>query len=113
MSLQYLGGDATRGITKMATQKFMGRGQLIERLTEQMKTQANPPADPRGAVIAVLMKRGFLKPDGKTFTPEGAARNNMTAAERAKDRMAKATGKDVDQFVYDPKTNKAVLKRKR
>jgi hypothetical protein len=27
--------------------------------------------------------------------------------------LAKATGKDVDQFVYDPKTNKAVLKRKR
>jgi hypothetical protein len=97
----------------MATQKFMGRGQLIERLTEQMRTQINPPSDPRGAVIAVLIKRGFLKPDGKTFTFKGAARNRMTAEERAIDRTATRLKKSTGQFVYDPATNTTKLKSRR
>lgn len=55
----------------MATQKFMGRGQLIDRLAAQMGS--------KDAAVSMLIKRGHLKPDGKTFTPEGAARNRMTA----------------------------------
>ena len=86
------------------TQKFMGRYQLIDWLAAQMGS--------RDAAIKQLMQRGHLKPDGRTFTPEGAARNSMTAAERAKDRAAKAAGKDAKQFIYDPKTNAAHLKRK-
>ena len=86
------------------TQKFMGRNQLIDRLAAQMGS--------KDAAIKQLIQRGHLKPDGKTFTAEGAARNAMTSAERAKDRAAKATGKDVKQFVYDPRTNVAHLKRK-
>ena len=89
----------------MATQKFMGRGQLIERLTEQMGS--------RDAAVSMLIKRGHLKPDGKTFTPEGAARNRMTAEERAKDRMATKLKKPTGQFVYDPTTNTAKLKSRR
>lgn len=88
----------------------MGRGQLLDRLTEQMRTQKNPPSDPRATAIAVLQKRGQLKNDGKTFTIAGHARNNMTAEQRALDRAAKRTGLALAEFSYDPQTNKAKKK---
>ena len=83
----------------MATQKFMGRGQLINRLAAQIGNRAT--------AIAVLQKRGQLEADGKTFTKSGAARNAMTAEERAKDRAATKTGKPASSFTYNPKTNTA------
>jgi hypothetical protein len=83
----------------MATQKFMGRGQLIDRLTAQIGNRAT--------AIKVLQKRGQLEADGKTFTKSGAARNAMTAEERAKDRAATKTGKPASSFTYNPKTNTA------
>lgn len=86
----------------MATQKFMGRGKLLERLTAQVGD--------KGLAIAILQKRGHLKADGKTYTKEGMRRNAMTAEERAKDRAAKAAGRPEKDFKYNPKTNTAKLK---
>jgi len=83
----------------MATQKFMGRGQLIDRLAAQIGNRAT--------AIEVLQKRGHLEADGKTLTKSGAARNAMTAEERAKDRAATKTGKPASSFTYNPKTNTA------
>jgi hypothetical protein len=83
----------------MATQKFMGRGQLIDRLTAQVGD--------RKLAIGILQKRGHLKADGKTLTKEGMKRNAMTASERAKDRASKRSGAPETQFVYNPKTNTA------
>lgn len=87
----------------MATQKFMGRGQLIDRLTAQVGS--------RDTAIEILKKRGHLKADGKTFTAEGARRNAMTAEERAKDRAAKRTGDSPASFTYNPRTNMATRKK--
>jgi hypothetical protein len=86
------------------TQRFMGRNQLIDRLSAQVGS--------RDSAIKILQQRGHLKPDGKTFTTSGAARNAMTAAERAKNRAATKLGKDPSQFIYNPKTNIAQLKRR-
>jgi hypothetical protein len=83
----------------MATQKYMGRGQLINRLSAQVGD--------KGLAIAILQKRGHLKADGKTLTKEGQRRNAMTASERAKDRASKRTGLPASEFVYNPKTNTA------
>jgi hypothetical protein len=83
----------------MQTQKFMGRGQLVNRLTAQVGG--------RGLAIEILKKRGHLKADGRTLTEEGKRRNAMTASERAKDRASKRTGLPVSEFVYDRRTNKA------
>lgn len=83
----------------MATQKFMGRGQLIDRLTAQVGD--------RKLAIGILQKRGHLKSDGKTLTKEGMKRNAMTAAERAKDRASKKSGIPSSRFNYNPKTNTA------
>jgi hypothetical protein len=87
----------------MATQKYMGKGVLLERLTEQMRTQKNPPKDPETAARAVLMARGMIDDKGK-YTKKGEERNSMTAEERAKDRASKRTGKPVSAFGYNPKT---------
>jgi len=81
----------------MATQKFMGKGQLIERLTAQVGS--------RKLAIGILQKRGDLKADGKTYTEKGMKRNAMTAEERAKDRASKRTGLPASKFSYNPKTN--------
>lgn len=87
----------------MATQKFMGRGQLIDRLAAQVGS--------RDLAIGILQKRGHLKADGKTLTPEGQARNRMTAEERAKDRASKLSGTKLSQFTYNPRTNTATRKK--
>ena len=81
----------------MATQKFMGRGKLLERLTAQVGD--------RKLAIGILQKRGHLKADGKTYTKEGMKRNAMTAEERAKDRASKYTGRSPKSFKYNPVTN--------
>jgi hypothetical protein len=94
----------------MATQKYMGKGVLLERLTEQMRTQKSPPKDPEATARAVLMGRGMIDSKGG-YTEKGMARNNMTAEERAKDRASKRTGKPVSAFGYNPKTNMALRKK--
>ena len=81
----------------MATQKFMGKGQLLERLTAQVGDKK--------LAIGILQKRGHLRADGKGYTKEGMKRNNMTAEERAKDRASKNTGRSAESFKYNPITN--------
>jgi hypothetical protein len=87
----------------MATQKFMGKGQLINRLAAQVGS--------REMAIGILKDRGHLKADGKTLTAEGKKRNSMTAEERAKDRASKATGKPASSFTYNASTNRTKNKK--
>jgi hypothetical protein len=85
----------------MATQKFMGRGQLVDRLAAQVGN--------RDTAIAILKKRGQMNADG-TLTAAGQKRNMMTAEERAKDRAAKSSGHPTKDFKYNARTNRATLK---
>jgi hypothetical protein len=87
----------------MATQKFMGRGQLIDRLSEQMGS--------RDAALDVLRARGHVDEKGN-LTDAGRARDAMTAEERALDRASKRTGNPASRFKYDPATNRATLKKR-
>lgn len=87
----------------MATQKFMGRGHLVDRLASQVGD--------RDLAIGILRDRGHVNAKGE-LTAEGRKRDRMTAAERAKDRAAKAAGRSTDQYVYNPKTNRATLRRR-
>ena len=87
----------------METQKFMGRGQLVDRLTAQIGD--------RDVAIKLLQKRGQMAADGKTLTSAGKARDAMTAEERAKDRASKRTGVPVSQLGYNPRTNEATRRR--
>jgi hypothetical protein len=85
----------------MATQKFMGRGQLIDRLAAQVGS--------RDMALDILKKRGHINAKGE-LTEEGRKRDSMTAEERAKDRAARKLGKPADSFTYNPKTNTAKLR---
>jgi len=86
------------------TQKFMGRNQMLERLTAQM-------GDNETAARDVLIKRGQMTSEGK-WTEAGAKRNAMTAQERALDRAKTRTGRDTTEFKYSPETNRATLRKK-
>jgi hypothetical protein len=79
------------------TQKFMGRGQLINRLTAQVGDRAT--------AIKILQNRGHLKADGRTLTEEGKRRDAMTAEERSIDRESRRQNKPKREFTYNPKTN--------
>lgn len=76
----------------------MGANQMLQRLTAQVGSEAEAKR--------LLVARGHMTESG-AWTPAGAARNAMTAAERAKDRASKASGLPVSHFKYDPKTNRA------
>ena len=86
-----------------ATQKYMGRNQMLDRLAAQVGDKEEAKR--------LLIARGHMTEKGD-WTAEGAKRNAMTAAERAIDRAATASGKQHGQYKYDPKTNRATLKRK-
>ena len=86
----------------MATTKFMGRNQLIDRLAAQVGS--------RDMAIGILQKRGHLYPGTEKLTPQGAARNRMTAEERAKDRESRRSGVPTSDLKYNPKTNRATRK---
>jgi hypothetical protein len=81
----------------MITQKYMGSGELINRLSTQIGS--------RDAAIRVLINRGHLEVDGKTLTFEGEKRNAMTSEQRAKDRASKRYNEPCENFSYNPKTN--------
>lgn len=97
--LVWVEGYQIFNLMKQQTQLFMGRGQLVDRLTKQVGD--------RKMAVELLIKRGHLKSDGKTFTKAGAMRNSMTAGERAIDRAAKYSGKNKSNFTYNPITNEA------
>ena len=87
----------------MTTQKYMDRHQLVKRLAAQVGSEET--------AIGILQKRGQLEADGKTLTKAGRKRDNMTAKERAIDRASKGSGRTPSEFKYDPKTNRATLRK--
>ena len=88
----------------MTTQKFMGRHQLIDRLAAQIGS--------RETALEVLKKRGQVDDKGN-LTAAGKKRDAMTAEERALDRAStkSASGKKPTAFKYNPRTNRATLKK--
>lgn len=88
----------------MQSQKFTGRGQLINRLASQVGS--------RSMAIGLLIKRGHLTFDGKTFTAQGAKKNAMTAGERAIARASKKSGHNPYDYNYNESTNQVTLKNK-
>ena len=87
------------------TTKFMGSGQLVDRLAAQLSS-SGMKGDTKAAALDILKKRGQMTASGK-FTEAGAARNAMTAEERAIDRAKKRSGAPASDFKYNPKTNRA------
>jgi hypothetical protein len=61
--------------------------------------------------LSILRDRGHVRRDSEELTPEGRERDQMGAAGRAIDRAAKASGRPHQQYAYDARTNRAVLKK--
>lgn len=80
----------------MTSQKYMGRGQLVKRLSAQVGS--------RSLAENILRKRGQLDSKGK-LTSSGRKRDSMTAEERAKDRAVKSGGGRPSDYVYNPRKN--------
>jgi hypothetical protein len=87
----------------MTTQKFMGAGQLIDRLAAQVGS--------KDMAMDILQKRGHVDAKGN-LTAAGKVRDSMTAEERALDRASKKQERPPKAFKYNPKTNRATLKVK-
>lgn len=83
---------------------------IVDRLARQLRSKGNKNS--YGMAVALLMKAGVLDRHGK-LTAKGKKRNSMTAGQRAKARAAKASGKKPGSYKYNPKTNRATLKKKR
>lgn len=69
---------------------------LLDRLTQQVGGN-------RQLAAAILNKRGDMK--GSKLTAHGAERQALGAAGRAKDRAAKRSGGDPNDYAYNPRTN--------
>jgi hypothetical protein len=87
-------------MAELHTQQFMGRGQLVNRLTAQVGS--------RSFANALLVKRGDMTNQGQ-LTVAGEVSNAKTAEERAQGRAAERTGKPESSFDYDPTTNSTSL----
>ena len=85
----------------MESQNFLGRNQLIDRLSDQVGS--------RDMALGILEKRGHVFPNSDKLTITVQIRDNMTAEERALERAAKNSGKPVSNFTYDPLTNSTKL----
>lgn len=87
----------------MATQKAMGRHQLVDRLSAQVGSKEK--------ALRILYRRGDIDAKGN-LTSKGKKRDAMTAEERAKDRAAKTSGRKTSDYTYNPRTNQATLRGK-
>lgn len=85
---------------ELHTQEFMGKGELVNRLTAQVGS--------RSFAKALLIKRGDMAANGE-LTPSGQDSNAKTAEERATSRAASESGKPESSFRYNPATNSTSL----
>ena len=84
----------------METQQFMGSGQLVDRLTAQVRD--------KGFAMALLKKHGHMTADGK-LTAKGEEANAMTAEQRATKRASKKSGKPEYLYTYNPLTQSKII----
>ena len=84
---------------------------ILNRLVSQLEANGKPKKAAYAIATSQLQKSGNLKRGTNTATAKGRRRGNMTPGQRAIDRAAKLSGKPKSNYVYNKKTNRAVLKR--
>ena len=84
----------------METQRFMGSGQLVDRLAAQVRD--------KGFAKALLKKRGDMNPDG-SLTAKGLDADAMNSGQRATKRASEKSGKPESLYTYNPLTNTSTL----
>ena len=84
---------------------------ILDRLVSQLKAKGMSEKAAYAIATKQLQKSGNLKKGTNTSTVKGTKRGNMTAGQRAIDRAARNSGRPKSDYVYNKKTNRAVLKR--
>jgi hypothetical protein len=84
---------------------------ILDRLESQLAAKGMGKAQAAATATSVLQKAGDLKKGSTVATAKGAARGEMGAAGRAKDRAAKAGGHKASEYAYNQLTNTARLKK--
>ena len=81
---------------------------LLDRLTGQLKTQGYP--QPRTSAISFLRKQGLMDTSSLELTEKGLKRQLMSPEQRSIDRASRISGRDPDDYEYNPETNRATLR---
>lgn len=84
---------------------------ILERLKNQLQAKGMPKAKAYAVATKTLQKAGDLKAGSTELTAKGKKRQAMGAAGRAKDRAAKRSGHKTSEYSYNPRTNRATLKK--
>ena len=84
----------------METQRFMGGGELVNRLTAQVGSKS--------FAISLLKKRGDMTASGD-LTAKGEEANAMNSGQRATKRASEKSGKPEYLYTYNPLTNTSTL----
>lgn len=84
---------------------------ILERLVKQLEAKGMDKDKAYAIATAQMKKSGNIDAHGKA-TPKGEKRGNMTPAQRAKDRAAKASGGKPADYSYKSKSNSTVKRKK-
>ena len=84
---------------------------ILIRLTNQLRSKGVTGA--KSMAIGLLKKNGILNKNSLSLTAKGKKRQALGNAGRAKDRAASKGKYKPSDYKYNPKTNKATLKRKK
>lgn len=85
---------------------------ILKRLVEQLQKKGMSKSSAYAIAIKTLQDSGSLKKGSTEMTKKGIKRSEMGAAGRAKDRAAKKSGRKPSEYKYNPRTNRATLKKK-
>lgn len=89
------------------------RPAILKRLIAQPMKRGMSVAEANATARKRLQQAGVLRKSSEELTEYGKKRNAMGAAGRAKSRASKESGRPVSSYKYNPRTNRATLKRKK
>lgn len=90
-----------------------GKPKILRRLVGQLEKQGMDTGRANATARASLQRSGVLKKGTDQLTAKGKKRESMGAEGRAKDRASKASGRKASEYSYNPRTNRATLKKKK
>jgi hypothetical protein len=94
------------------TSQMAVKASILKRLVTQLRRNGMSEGAANATARKRLQDSGILKKGSDELTEYGKKRQAMGAAGRAKDRAAKRSGRKPSEYKYNPRTNKATLKKK-
>lgn len=89
------------------------KASILKRLVTQLRRNGMPEGAANATARKRLQQAGILKKGSEELTEYGKKRQAMGAAGRAKDRAARASGRKSTEYNYNPRTNRATLKKRK